>query len=188
MSDIEEWRKIPGFTNYSVSSLGNVRRDRVGYSRPVKKYRNPAGYENVCLCKDGKIKSFAISRLVAGAFIPNPTGKPTVDHINRVRDDNRISNLRWATYCEQGLNRTCAIGGSGFRHITRQYGGYKFQLRRSGRIIAAVWCKSLEEALAIRDEFVLALGSEEELDQCTFSLGEGTSSTDSTGAVSSVDP
>ena len=163
MSDIEEWRKIPGFTNYSVSSLGNVRRDRSGYSRHVKNYRNPAGYNYVCLCKDGTIKSFAVSRLVAGAFIPNPTGKPTVDHINRVRDDNRISNLRWATYGEQGLNRTCAIGGSGFRHITRQYGGYKFQLRRSGRIIAAVWCKTLEEALLVRDEFLLAMGSEADI-------------------------
>jgi len=159
MSD-DEWRKIPGYLNYSVSSLGNVRRDRTGYSRPVKKYRNPAGYENVCLCKDGKIKSFAISRLVAGAFIPNPSGKPTVDHINRVRDDNRISNLRWATYGEQGLNRTCAVGGSGFRHITEQYDGFKFQLRRSGRIIAAVWCKTLEEALLVRDEFLLAMGSD----------------------------
>jgi len=159
----EEWRKIPGYLNYSVSSLGNVRRDRTGYSRPVKKYRNPAGYENVCLCKDGKIKSFAISRLVAGAFIPNPSGKPTVDHINRVRDDNRISNLRWATYGEQGLNRTSAIGGSGFRHITEQYDGFKFQLRRSGRIIAAVWCKTLEEALLVRDEFLLAMGSEADI-------------------------
>lgn len=159
MNAPEEWLKIPGFQNYSVSSLGNVRRDRAGYSRPVKKYRNPAGYEYVCLCKDGKIKSFAISRLVAMAFIPNPTGKPTVDHINRVRDDNRISNLRWATYCEQGLNRTSAIGGSGFRHITEQYDGFKFQLRRGGKIIAAVWTKTLAEALLVRDEFLLAMGS-----------------------------
>lgn len=163
MADIEEWRKIPGFPNYSVSSLGNVRRDRAGYSRPVKKYRNPAGYEYVCLCKDGKTKSFAISRLVAMAFIPNPAGKPTVDHISRVRDDNRVSNLRWATYCEQGLNRSCPLGGSGFRHITEQYGGFKFQLRRSGRIIAAVWTKTLAEALLVRDEFLACMesGSEE---------------------------
>ena len=159
----EEWRKTPCFPNYSVSSLGNVRRDRAGYSRPVKKYRNPAGYEYVCLCKDGAIKSFAVSRLVAMAFIPNPAGKPTVDHISRVRDDNRISNLRWATYGEQGLNRTSAIGGSGFRHITEQYDGFKFQLRRSGRIIAAVWCKTLEEALLVRDEFLLAMGSEADI-------------------------
>ena len=156
----EEWRKVPDFPNYSVSSLGNVRRDREGYSRPVKKYKNPAGYYFVCLCKDGKTKSCAVSRLVCGAFIPNPSKKPTVDHINRVRDDNRVSNLRWATSGEQGLNRTCAVGRSGFKHITEQYGGFKFQLRRSGRIIAAVWCKELQEALVVRDEFLHSMGSE----------------------------
>jgi len=36
-------------------------------------------------------------------------------------------------------------------------------LRRSGRIIAAVWCKTLEEALLVRDEFLLAMGSEADI-------------------------
>lgn len=30
---------------------------------------------------------------------------PTVDHINRVRDDDRLINLRQATYKEQGANQ-----------------------------------------------------------------------------------
>lgn len=45
-----------------------------------------------------------IHRLVAECFLPNPENKPTVDHINRIRHDNSVSNLRWADYTEQGLN------------------------------------------------------------------------------------
>jgi hypothetical protein len=42
---------------------------------------------------------------VAEAFIgPRPEDQ-TVDHINRVRNDNRVENLRYATASEQNLNR-----------------------------------------------------------------------------------
>lgn len=37
-------------------------------------------------------------------FIPNPEDKPCVDHINTVRDDNRVENLRWSTYKENSNN------------------------------------------------------------------------------------
>lgn len=46
-----------------------------------------------------------VSRLVAETFIPNPELKPTVDHIDRVRTNNLVTNLRWATMLEQGQNK-----------------------------------------------------------------------------------
>lgn len=57
-------------------------------------------------------KCYVIARLVAECFVPNPEHKPTVDHWNRDPTDNRVSNLRWASYKEQiensgtVLNRT----------------------------------------------------------------------------------
>ena len=58
------------------------------------------GYRNIQFC--GNV--YPVHRLVAETYIPNPDKKPTVDHINRVRDDNRVANLRWATHSEQVEN------------------------------------------------------------------------------------
>lgn len=51
-------------------------------------------------------KSYAVHRLIAEAFIPNPEHKKTVDHIDRNRANNNVFNLRWATYQEQIINST----------------------------------------------------------------------------------
>lgn len=62
--------------------------------------QNPRGYRTIAF----RTKAFQVHRLVAETYIPNPENKPTVDHINRVRDDNRAANLRWATQAEQTEN------------------------------------------------------------------------------------
>ena len=55
-------------------------------------------------------KSVEGHRLVAEKYIPNPDNKPQVDHINRVRHDNRVENLRWVSRSENCDNRV--FGGS----------------------------------------------------------------------------
>ena len=47
----------------------------------------------------------AVHRFIAETFIPNPENKKFVDHINRIRDDNRVENLRWTTRKENNDNR-----------------------------------------------------------------------------------
>lgn len=59
-----------------------------------------SGYRHVMI--QGKL--YSVHRIVAETFLHNPDGKPTVDHINRIRDDNRVCNLRWATHKEQSDN------------------------------------------------------------------------------------
>ena len=60
------------------------------------------GYIHVNLTrKNGKQKYYIAHRIIAHAFIPNINNKPTVNHINHVRTDNRVDNLEWATMKEQ---------------------------------------------------------------------------------------
>lgn len=63
------------------------------------------GYKLIRLYINGKRQSFKVHRLIATAFRPNPENKPHIDHVNRNRNDNRVTNLRWVTSKENSENR-----------------------------------------------------------------------------------
>ena len=114
MSEI--WKPVASYGGfysdyYEVSNLGNVRSldryitQRNGIMRrcpsvQLKFTDNGCGYFHVSLCKGKQKLNFYTHRLVAEAFIPNPEGKPCVNHKNGNKMDNRVENLEWCTYSE----------------------------------------------------------------------------------------
>ena len=54
-------------------------------------------YRTVCICINGKPKSFYVHRLVAELFLPNPNRLPEVNHKDENPSNNDVSNLEWCT-------------------------------------------------------------------------------------------
>lgn len=110
----EIWKDVVGWEGiYKVSNLGRVRsldRHVKGKMRDGKNIKGKIlfqrydkdGYLTVHLrdADSEKNKLCKVHRIVAEAFIPKIEGKDSIDHINSIRDDNRVENLRWCTVKE----------------------------------------------------------------------------------------
>lgn len=88
------WRDIAWWDDYAVSDRGEVVRKKDGVI--MKQYVQKSGYAAVYLRKNGWVSAVMVHRIVAEAFLPRIEGKDMVDHINTIRHDNRLCNLRWA--------------------------------------------------------------------------------------------
>ncbi len=72
--------------------------------RDLSQYTDKFGYKRLTLSKDGKEKKFLVHILVARHFIPNLENKKTVNHKNKDKSNNDVSNLEWSTAREQALH------------------------------------------------------------------------------------
>lgn len=151
---MEEWKSIEGYPRYEVSSLGRVR--SIHYkstsATAIPKVLsassvNDGGYHSVVLCKDKKHVRRTIHRLVATTFIPNPDNLPEVDHINRNKKDNTLTNLRWVTSTDNRLNRVILNRSTPEHYI---YASYRVAVpgHKEKRF------KTLDSAISYRDSLV----------------------------------
>ena len=93
---MEIWKDVKGYEGlYQVSNLGNVKGLKRG--KLLKKSTVSKGYEMVSLCKKNVKKSFEVQTIVASSFLVPLKVKCHVDHINEIKNDNRLCNLQYLT-------------------------------------------------------------------------------------------
>jgi len=121
----EEWRAIPKFPNYEVSSLGRVRslnhiskdgRSIKGRVLQTWSAGEKLNYEYVSL---GSGYKSGVHRLVALAFHGEPTAtKCEAAHLNGNSKDNRAENIQWCSHQENEDHKKI----HGTRVVNRVYG------------------------------------------------------------------
>lgn len=96
-------RPIPGYPEYQVNEMGQVRGRRGWILSPGD---NGNGYLYVCLRPNGGVPVCRyVHHLVLETFIgPRPDGQQT-RHLNGDRGDNRLSNLAWGTAAENAADK-----------------------------------------------------------------------------------
>jgi len=122
MSYLElNYKPIDGWSNYVVTSCGRVFKKETG-EEVAQVLSGKPQYKYVNLQRDKQRKLLRVHRLVALAFLPSIEGKVFVDHIDRDKMNNDLSNLRWATASENQRNqpriRLLGCGSTGIEHLT----------------------------------------------------------------------
>ncbi|MCD8029713.1 MAG: NUMOD4 motif-containing HNH endonuclease [Bacteroides sp.] len=102
----ENWRFISGYTDYMVSDRGRVMSLKQRTQRILSAGTDTKGYLFVVLWDRGIYTLHRVHRLVGKAFLPNPDNLPQMNHLNGIRDDNRVENLEW---CDAWTNMRHAL-------------------------------------------------------------------------------
>lgn len=109
-------RVLDLFSGYTIREDGQI---KSRFGRLIKQQAGNTGYLRVELWTNGKGKKYLLHRLIAEKFIPNPDGKPVVNHIDGNKQNNAIENLEWVTRSENQLHAYRAGLQVGYKKPTK---------------------------------------------------------------------
>lgn len=97
------------FGLYQISNLGRIKYlpKKAGVHNRKEKisigYKDKNGYLRAYLCKNNKIKTIGMHKLVALMFMPNPYQLTQINHKDEDKENNKVDNLEWCT-CKYNIN------------------------------------------------------------------------------------
>lgn len=149
----EEWREVPDFPDYSVSSLGRVLSRRRGEPRILRPVSTGKGYFQVTLFGDDGARNIQVHAVVMAAFVGPYPDRAEIRHRDGDPVNNRIDNLAYGSHSANmhdrvahgrhpDANKTHCKWGHQFTDAnTRMYRGQRFcracQARRNRSAAAA---------------------------------------------------
>ena len=147
--------EIKDYPNYLIYDDGRIY-SKFGKGRFLKPCNNGRGYMQVSLCKDGKRKQMFVHRLIALHYIDNPENKGEVDHIDRDKTNNDISNLRWCSHSENGLNKD-VYGAIKIRGVSKIGNRFRSSIKIDGKPKHLGYYDTPEEAGEVFNNFCLSI-------------------------------
>tara|TARA_R100001015_G_C4456993_1_gene45176 strand:- start:68 stop:535 length:468 start_codon:yes stop_codon:yes gene_type:complete len=145
--------EITDYPNYLIYDDGRVQNKKT--KRFLKQSLDNKGYYRVNLYKNNNRKLFKIHRLVALHYLDNVEGKNVIDHIDRNKTNNHISNLRWCNHSENRSNTDVHKSNVlGEKHISKTKNDtYIFRIENKNEYHTKTF-KTLDECIKYRDDYI----------------------------------
>ena len=105
-NEINVWETLKDHEDYEINVNYPYQIRKKSTGRIISEYEDKDGYLHCSLNR----KNFIKHRLIAFQWIPNPDNLPCIDHINHIRTDNRIENLRFVSVQMNNKNKSVHNG------------------------------------------------------------------------------